>query len=150
MLFLEIFKRIKYSIPSPWPCLVLVGFWGVFFSGKVESSTCTDILNFLVVLKKKNTKKPAGPANKTAKAGMQLTWGKVPFSWKTCPGAPISLSQCTTSLWLEGLYNSSLTILSVCHNYVFAGGLKIVEWCIQIPNLWQVHTKEDGINYWIH
>lgn len=52
-------------------------FLGGFFSGKVESSTCTDILNFLIVLKKKkNTKKPAGPANKTAKAGMQLTWGQ--------------------------------------------------------------------------
>jgi len=31
-------------------------FLGGFFSGKVESSTCTDILNFLVVLKKKTPK----------------------------------------------------------------------------------------------
>lgn len=117
-----------------------------FFPGsKTKSSKCSDLPSFL------NVRNQQVLQIKLCRTKNAITMGLSPRQLENLPTrALISLWKCIILLWLETWYNHGESIWGVWHSYVFAGVGRSIRWCIQIPNLWQVHIKKGGINCWIY
>lgn len=123
--------------------LALVSF---FFPGsKTKSSKCSDLPSFL------NVKNQQVLQIKLCRTKNAITMGLSPRQLENLPTrALISLWKCIILLWLETWYKSGESIWGVWHSYVFGRVQRSIRWCIEIPNLWQVHIKKGGINCWIY
>lgn len=133
------FKELSFNSISLAP----VSF---FFPGsKTKSSKCSDLPSFL------NVRNQQVLQIKLYRTKNAITMGLSPRQLENLPTRSlISLRKCIILLWLETWYNSRESIWGVCLSYVFARVWRSIRWCVQIPNLWQVHKKKGGINCWIY